>query len=139
MSFHFPTSGKKQLLVQVFDLVTKSLNEPVGFYDQLETAEETLHEKGDGTNPNKKFNQSGANHQSSSLDKLKGSNQTKKTSVEDAKIKTNNNKSPTCTLHAPGNNINLCKVLQEKAKSAKSTCSSASRGGGCSNFTGAKK
>ena len=33
---------------------------------------------------------------------------------EDPNIKTNNKNSPTCTLHVPWQNINLCKVVQAK-------------------------
>ena len=102
-------------------------------------AREIFQDKGNGTQPNKKHDQSDASHKLDLSDKPKGSNHTAKPLWEYTKNKTNNKNKPTCPLHGPGQDMNSCKFMQEKVKYTKETWLYACGGGGHSKFTGAKR
>ena len=107
MEYSLPCEWQKQLLVQGFDSSTKKLYELIDFCNHMETAEEIYYGNGELTHHDKKTKQSSSRNQSVNPDS-KGSNQTAKTSEEDAK-----KNQPTCTLHGPGNIMNSCKVIQD--------------------------
>ena len=74
---------QKQLIMKLFNLDTKIINNLVELYNKLYMAEVIYGDKVDGTHP-KTFKHSGVSRQLASSAKHKGSNHTAKTSVEGA-------------------------------------------------------
>ena len=96
---------QKQLIMKLFNLDTKSINDLVEFYNKLYMAEGVSGDKGDGTPP-QKIKHSSVSHQLASSARHKGSNQTAKTSVWGAETKHNNIYKPNCILHGLGHDVN---------------------------------
>ena len=73
------------------------------------------------------------------MDQEKGSNKNPKTSKYNAKNKLKNIIKPTYTLHGPGHDMNLCKVIQYQSKCIKVDWLSTHGRGLRGNTAGAKK
>ena len=71
IKFTLPYKPHKQLLMKGSDSAIKSLNKISELCKLLDTEGQILHDKIDGTNPNKKANHQSASHQSASPDKAK--------------------------------------------------------------------
>ena len=70
---------------------------------------------------------------------LRKRRQTRPQNPQTRALKNYNRNKPTCTLHGPGYDLNLCKAMWVKAKSMKANWSSARGGGGHGKFTSDKQ
>ena len=70
---------------------------------------------------------------------LRRRRQTRPQNPQTRALKNYNRNKPTCTLHGPGYDLNLCKAMWVKAKSMKANWSSARGGGGHGKFTSDKQ
>ena len=124
VEFTLPHKWKNQLIVQGPDLAGKSLNELVEFCKHLKTDKEIFYGRGYGSNPPK--NPISPVPVTTNHRRYQREKPDRKTLERGCKnSKTKDNFKPTFPLHSPGNDMNLCKVIQVQAKYTKENWSSA--------------